>query len=139
MIEDPLNIKTFTRPEVEAMVQALVEKTVVYASANTYDNSRLFLERELDKLRYASLGAVAGFKVRHDADEGKAYGFVRLSDNRAEPIPFCVALRLLEPDPRELSYDGLMRKYGVKTLEDLNVILAEYFANVKEHTFKAHG
>lgn len=32
--------------------------------------------------------------------------------------------------------EGLMRKYGIDSKDDLNLILAEYFANVSEHTFK---
>ena len=35
--------------------------------------------------------------------------------------------------------NDLMGRYGIKTKEDLDVILAEYFAEVKEHTFKCTG
>ena len=32
--------------------------------------------------------------------------------------------------------EDLLEKYGIEDLIDLNVIFAEYFANVKEHSFK---
>ena len=32
--------------------------------------------------------------------------------------------------------EDLLEKYGIENLVDLNVVLAEYFANVKEHSFK---
>lgn len=35
--------------------------------------------------------------------------------------------------------EGLMHKYGIASKDDLNLILAEYFANVSEHTFKCKG
>lgn len=31
---------------------------------------------------------------------------------------------------------SMMHRYGIRSKDDLNLILAEYFANVSEHTFK---
>lgn len=33
--------------------------------------------------------------------------------------------------------EDLLDLYGIETLVDLNVILAEYFCEMKDHTFKA--
>ena len=34
--------------------------------------------------------------------------------------------------------EDILEKYGIETIEDLDVILAEYFCNVKEHSIKTH-
>lgn len=33
--------------------------------------------------------------------------------------------------------EDLMDSYGIDNIKDLNLILAEYFCEIKEHTFKA--